>query len=66
MKLKVNGEEHNFPSHISLNDLIHHLGLKDLRFAVAINRQIIPRSEVNDVQINEGDEIEIVHAVGGG
>lgn len=66
MKLTVNGEEKNFPSDLSLKELIDHLGLKDLRFAVAVNRQIIPRSEVNDFQMNEGDAIEIVHAVGGG
>lgn len=66
MKLMVNGEEHNFPSNLSLRELFDHLGLKDLRFAVAVNQQIIPRSEVNDFQMNEGDAIEIVHAVGGG
>ena len=66
MKLRVNGEEQHFPSDISLKELISQMGLKDLRFALAINREVIPRSEVLKTQIKDGDEIEIVHAVGGG
>lgn len=66
MKLRVNGEEQHFPSDISLKELISQMGLKDLRFAVAINREVIPRSELLKVQIKDGDDIEIVHAVGGG
>ena len=66
MKVRVNGEEQRFPSDISLQDLIDQMGLKDLRFAIAINREVIPRSEMMEILIKDGDEIEIVHAVGGG
>ncbi len=66
MKVRVNGEEQHFPSDISLKDLIDQMGLKDLRFAIAINREVIPRSEMMEILIKDGDEIEIVHAVGGG
>lgn len=66
MKLRVNGEEQDFPSDISLKELISQMGLTDLRFAVAINREVIPRSELFKVEIKDGDDIEIVHAVGGG
>ncbi len=66
MKVRVNGEEQDFPSEISLKELISQMGLNNLRFAVAINREIIPRSEIFQTPIKDGDEIEIVHAVGGG
>lgn len=66
MKVRVNGEEQEFPSEISLKELISQMGLSNLRFAVAINREVIPRSEVFNTLLKEGDEIEIVHAVGGG
>ena len=34
--------------------------------AVAINGEFIPRTQYNDVQLHNGDEVEIVGAVGGG
>ncbi len=34
--------------------------------AVAVNSQIVFRTDWTSVKINEGDEIEIVHAVSGG
>lgn len=66
MKCRVNGEEKFFPDQISLEQLILEMGLKDLRFAIALNREVIPRSELSNTLVQEGDAIEIVHAVGGG
>lgn len=34
--------------------------------AVAINGEFIPRTQYNEVQLHNGDEVEIVGAVGGG
>lgn len=66
MKLRVNGEAHDFEESNNLLDLIRSLGLENLRFAVAINRNVIPRSEIAQTSLHENDEIEIVQAVGGG
>lgn len=65
MKLRVNGEAYEFQGD-KLMDLIQSLGLENLRFAIAINRQVIPRSEISQTLLQENDEVEIVQAVGGG
>tara|TARA_B100000029_G_scaffold101570_1_gene91912 strand:- start:740 stop:880 length:141 start_codon:yes stop_codon:yes gene_type:complete len=36
------------------------------KIAIAINGFIIPKKDYQKTIINEGDKIEIVHAVGGG
>ena len=48
-----------------MSDLIASLELQG-RIAVEINRQIVPRSAFDQRQLTEGDEVEIVAAVGGG
>lgn len=65
VKLKVNGETFDFKGG-TLLDLMQSLGLENLRFAVAINRNVIPRSQIAQTSLNENDEVEIVQAVGGG
>ncbi len=66
MKIKINGDVHSFSASFSLLQLFKELKLADLRFAVAINREVIPRSEYESTLLKEGDEVEIVQAVGGG
>ncbi|WP_234028788.1 sulfur carrier protein ThiS [Pseudoblastomonas halimionae] len=46
--------------------LLRELGLDPARVAVERNREIAPRSSHADTAIAAGDEIEIVHFVGGG
>ena len=41
-------------------------GYQGKRVAVEINRRIVPRSKHAEVRVEEGDRIEIVHAIGGG
>lgn len=66
MKITVNGEEKFVKDHISVNELIENLDLKQTKFAVDINGEIIHRSEYDNYQIKRYDNIEIVVAVGGG
>lgn len=46
--------------------LVEKLGLVDRRIAVERNGAIVPRSLWADTAIASGDELEIVHAMGGG
>lgn len=41
-------------------------GYKNTSFAVAINRSFIPKSQYNNVFLQEGDQIEIVSPMQGG
>ncbi len=66
MQLRVNGEIQEFESEISLSDLVRFYEITAPHFAVAVNRSIIPRSEHLKMILKEGDEVELVHPIGGG
>ena len=63
MRLFINGESKEFAASLSLAALIEHLGMKGDRVAVEVNRK---RSTLAQVTLEDGDELEIVHFVGGG
>ena len=65
MQLLINGAPTSLPEVATVSDLIASLELQG-RIAVEINRQIVPRSAFDQRQLTEGDEVEIVAAVGGG
>jgi thiamine biosynthesis protein ThiS len=69
MKLQINGEEREFtdaPAPFTLNALVEALSMKPDRVAVELNRNIVPRDRWSETQLNEGDQLEVVHFVGGG
>lgn len=66
MHLTVNGEAHDVPEGLSVRGLIERLGLASNPVAVEKNRVIVPRAEHATTALSEGDELEIVHFVGGG
>jgi sulfur carrier protein len=66
MKIQINGTERDFPSPLSLQRLLEHLGMKADRVAVELNCNIVPREHWAEKSLNDGDQLEIVHFVGGG
>jgi thiazole synthase len=66
ISIRVNGEHRRVFAGISFADLANELGLDPARVAVERNLEIVPRSTLADVTVEDGDEIEIVHFVGGG
>ena len=69
MKLKINGEQRDFAGILSpftLAALVDKLGMKPDRIAVELNRDIAPRDRWAEITLNDGDQLEIVHFVGGG
>ncbi len=66
MLLHINGEAREVPQDLTLTSLIEHLGLKSDRLAIELNRDIVPRARWAEVQLKNGDRLEIVHFVGGG
>jgi thiamine biosynthesis protein ThiS len=65
MKIVINGQEQTFtPTTLAL--LIEQLGMKQDRVAVELNRNIVPRADWAATNLAEGDQLEIVHFVGGG
>lgn len=62
----VNGEQRQLPAGLTIAAMLRELGIALARVAVERNREIVPRSSLNEVEIEDGDEFEIVHFVGGG
>ena len=69
MKVQINGEARDFgnvPDPFTLAALIETLGMKADRVAVELNRDIVPRDLWAKTILHEGDQLEVVHFVGGG
>ena len=79
IQLIVNGQPQRFPvppaetgtrdkDAVTLNvtQLLEHMGLQGKRIAIERNGEIIPRSKFDQPILAEGDQLEIVVAVGGG
>ncbi len=66
MKIKINGEEREIASGLSLAALLEELKIRPARVVVERNREIVARDAYGATQLAEGDALEIVHFVGGG
>ena len=66
MKLTINGEKREILKSQTLEELVRELNIQAPNFAMALNQQVIPKSNYTTTPIQENDEVEIVHAVGGG
>jgi sulfur carrier protein len=66
MKITVNGESREVADGLDVAALLRHLGVT-LRFtAVAVNREVTPRSAYATTVLRDGDRVEIVRPMGGG
>ena len=66
ISIRVNGEHKRVKDGLTLADLASELGLVPEKVAVERNLEVVPRSTLKDVRVEDGDELEIVHFVGGG
>ncbi len=66
VNLLVNGDPRTVPSDCTVAELIDALGLQTHRIAIAINRDVVPRSAFATHQLAADDRVEILEAVGGG
>ncbi len=66
IEVLINGKKRQVPEQRTIDDLLGDLGLSLDQVAVELNREIIKRADWGSRVIRRGDEIEIVHFVGGG
>jgi thiamine biosynthesis protein ThiS len=66
MQVVINGERREVPEGFSLEELVKHIGLERGRVAIERNREIVKREVWERVKVEAGDQLEIVHFVGGG
>lgn len=61
----LNGAVQQTTAH-TLAELVASLELTQRRFAIEVNQQLIPKSQLADTLVHAHDQIEIIQAVGGG
>jgi sulfur carrier protein len=66
MQITLNGERHQVADGATAQQLIEQLNLVGKRLAMEINQEIVPRSTFETHQLQPDDDVEIVHAIGGG
>ena len=66
MDIIINGIEKNYKSSLTLEKLLIELGHANKKVAIEVNEEIIPRSQLRNKLVVDGDRIEIINAVGGG
>jgi len=66
MEILLNGEKTVIPDKSTVQQLIEHLGLQGNRVAVEVNREIVRRVRWSEHVLQAGDQVEVVHFVGGG
>ncbi len=62
----VNGKEREVQSGLSVHELVESYDLNPQLIVVELNREILSRDRFKDVQVSDGDSVELVHFVGGG
>ena len=66
LTLRINGDERRFKRPLTVAGLVGELGVEGRRIAIERNGEIVPRSRFAEVELADGDRLEVVVAVGGG
>jgi sulfur carrier protein len=66
MRITVNGEVMEVADGVSVEALLAELGVRREYTAVAVNREVTPRSQYAGTRLRDGDRVEIVRPMGGG
>ena len=65
MKILINGQLSELHSK-TLAELLHHLEHEPDTVATAVNGSFVPKSERENIKLNDNDEIEIIAPIAGG
>jgi thiazole synthase len=66
MDIIINGDTRRISGPMTVASLLEELGLDRRKIAVERNREMVPRSAYGEVTVAPGDQLEIVHFIGGG
>lgn len=66
IELVVNGKGRTAPAGVTVRKYLESLDLRPELVVVERNREILSRDHYDDVRLQEGDRLELVHFVGGG
>mgnify|MGYP000101834144 CR=1 FL=1 len=66
MQIILNGEIYQLQEQITIEHLLHQLNSNVQGMAIAVNCNIIPRSQYSKTFLNDNDKVEVVTAFQGG
>lgn len=66
MKITLNGQIKNINNETTLLELINSLNQNTTGVAIAVNADVIPKSQWAKLEINENDKLEILSIAQGG
>ena len=65
-ELMVNGVKQNVPDGTTVTQLLSTLQIVPERVVVELNLTILKRAQLGNTVLKDGDQVEVVHFVGGG
>ena len=66
IKIKLNGKLKSIPNNYKISDLVKELKIPLKKVAIELNQEIIDKKRISKIILNQNDNIEIVHFIGGG
>ncbi len=68
MRIVLNGSERDMARGATVDHAVEAAGASSARtgFAVAVDGEVVPRSEWEATRVREGQSVEVLHAVQGG
>ena len=66
MQITVNGQAREVPDGLTVAELLRALGVPGDGVAVAVDREVVPRSAHAGTALRPGAQVEVLVAVGGG
>ena len=66
IKIKINGKINKIDDKTKLSDLVKNLKVPLKKVAIELNREIVDKKNLSNINLKVNDKIEIVHFIGGG
>ena len=66
IEVRLNGKPRRIAAGLTVGALLDSLDLKRELVVVELNREILKRERYGEVAVSAGDNVELVHFVGGG
>ena len=65
-RIIANGNEVEIEQPCQLTEWLHNTGWKPTQVVIELNGEVVQRDMVNDVELHDGDRLEVVFPVAGG
>lgn len=66
MNIIINGETKEISKQVNLSELLKLLALPSERIAIELNKEVVRKKDWENIQVGDGDRLEVIHFVGGG